>query len=92
MHGLTSTFPWNINQPKDTDVPDASSANSKDLTSDAELHVTDSDSNACYESVNPEMALDERDLEGWEDVESDASETGYGNGGDDSDDCEEMYE
>ena len=39
------------------------------------------------------MTFDERDLEDWEDVESDTLETGCGNGDDESeDDFEEMYE
>ena len=63
------------------------------MTGDLEPHVTDFDSNACYKSVNPEMTLDELDLEGWEDVESDTLEVGCGKGDDNSeDDFGEMYE
>ena len=63
------------------------------MTGDLEPNATSFDSNTCDELVNPEMALDERDLEGWEDMESDTSETGCGNGNDESeDDFEAMYE
>jgi len=38
------------------------------------------------------MTLDELNLEGWEDMESDTSETSCGNGNNESeDDFEEMY-
>ena len=95
MHRLTSTSLWNLQQPKNTDAPDTSSANPEDQTGDAELHVhvSESDINACYESVNPEMTLDEHDPEGWEDMESNASETGCGNGNNNSEnDCGDMYQ
>lgn len=92
-HGLTSTSPWNPDQPRDAGVPDNSSANPEDPAGDVESNATSFDSNTCDESVDPEMTLDERDLEGWEDVESDTSETGCGNGDDESeDDFEQMYE
>ena len=92
-HGLTSTFPWNPDQPRDVDAPNNTSENPEDPTDDLEPNATGFDSNTCDESVNPEMTLDERDLEGWEDVESDTSETGCGNGDDESgDDFEAMYE
>jgi hypothetical protein len=82
-HGLASTSSWTSNQSRDTDAPDNSSTN-PDPTSDFESHVTDFDN---------EMTLDERDLEGWEDVESDTSEAGCGQGDDDlEDDFGEMYE
>ena len=91
-HGLTSASSWVPDQSRDTDAPEISSTNPEDPTDDLEPHVTDFDSNACDESVNPEMTLDERDLEGWEDVESDTSEAGCGKGDDDSeDDFGEMY-
>lgn len=38
------------------------------------------------ESDNPEMGLEDRDLEGWEDVESDTSEDDNGNSDHDSED------
>jgi hypothetical protein len=84
-HGLTSTSFGNLGLSSDTDAPDNSS---KDST---EMCPIDTDSNACYESINPEMTLDERDLEGWEDVESDGScEDGEDN--DSVDDFGDMYE
>ena len=46
----------------------------------------------CDKMVNPEIALDEHDLEGWEGMESDTLETGCGNGNNESEDFEEMYE
>ena len=93
VHRLTSTSPWNSDQPRDTDAPDNLSAHPEDPTGDIESNATSFDNNTCDETVNPEMALDERDLEGWEDVESDTSETGCGNGDNESeDDFEEMYE
>jgi len=89
-HGLTSTSSW---IPDHTDILDNSSTNSEDPTGDLKPHVTDFDSNTCYELVNPEMTLNELDLEGWEDVESDTSETSCGNGDNElEDDFEEMYE
>ena len=92
-HGLTSTFPWNPNQPRDADAPDSSPENPEDSTGDVELNATGFDKNACDESVNLEMTLDECDLEGWEDAESNTSEADCGNGDDESeDDFEEMYE
>jgi hypothetical protein len=92
-HGLTSTPPWNPDQPRDANAPDGSSANPEDPIGDVESNAPGFDDNACDESVNLEMTLDERDVEGWEDVESDTSETGCGNGDDESeDDFEEMYE
>ena len=77
----------------DADVPDNLSANLEDLAGDIESNTTSFDNNTCDEMVNPEMVLNEHDLEGWEDVESDTSETGCGNGDDElEDDFEEMYE
>ena len=92
-HGLTSPPSWIPDQSRDFDTPDNSSTNPEDPTGDLEPHVTDFDSSACYESVNPEMTLDERDLEGWDDVESDNSEAGCDIANDDSqEDFQEMYE
>ena len=93
VHRLTSTSPWNPDQPRDADAPDNSSAHPEDPTGDVESNATSFDNNTCDETVNPEMALDEHDLKDWEDMESDTSETGCGNGDDESeDDFEEMYE
>jgi hypothetical protein len=93
-HRLTSTSSWIPDQSRntDSDASNNSSTNHEDLTGDLEPHVTDFDSNACYKSVNPEMTLDELDLEGWEDVESDTLEVGCGKGNDNSgDDFTEMF-
>ena len=93
VHGLTSTSPWNPNEPRDADAPDNLSTNPEGPISDVEPNAMGSDGNACNGSINLEMTLDECDLEGWEDVESDTLETGCGNGKDESeDDFEEMYE
>ena len=60
---------------------------------DVESNAMGSDGNAHNGLINLEMTLNECDLEGWEDVESDTLETGCGNGKDESeDDFEEMYE
>ena len=76
----------------DADIPDNLSANLEDLAGDVELNTTSFDNNTCDKMVNPEMALNECDLKGWEDMESDTSETGCGNGDDESeDDFEQMY-
>jgi hypothetical protein len=84
-HGLTSASFSNPGLSSDTDAPDNSTQDP------AELCPIDTDSNACHESVNPEMTLDERDLEGWEDVESDDNcEEGGDN--DSDDDFGDMYE
>ena len=92
VHGLTSTSPWNPDQPRDADAPDGPSANHEDPIGVVELNATGFDGNPCDESVNLEMNLDEHDMEGWEDVESDTLETGCGNGDNESeDDFEEMY-
>ena len=93
VHGLTSTTSWKPNQLRDTDAPDNLSTHPEDLTGDIELNATSFDNNTCDEMVNPEMALDEHDLEDWKDIKSNTSETGCGNGNDESeDDFEEMYE
>ena len=92
-HEPTFTSSWVPDQSRGTGALDNSSTNPEDSTRDLEPHVTDFDSNACYESVNPEMTLDELDLEGWEDVESDTLEAVCGKGDDNSeDDFGEMYE
>ena len=93
VHRLTSTFPWNSNQPRDADTPDSSFTHPEGPTGDVESNATSFDNNTCNKTVNPEMALDECDLEGWEDMESNTLETGCGNGEDElEDDFEEMYE
>lgn len=81
--------------PTSTYIPDNSRDvdASNDLFADPELppgeadtHITDVDDNMYRESDNPEMGLEDRDLEGWEDVESDTSENSNGNSDHDSED------
>lgn len=66
---------------------------SNDLLADPELlpghtdtHATDVDDNTYRESDNLEMGLEDRDLEGWEDAESDTLEDGNVNSDHDSED------
>jgi hypothetical protein len=47
--------------------------------------------NTCHEFVDPEMVLEDCDLEGWDDVESDTSEGGS-NDEDSEDDFGDIYE
>jgi hypothetical protein len=50
----------------------------------AQIEIQDGNSEA-YHSDNPELGLEERDFEGWEDVESEDSENGDGARGEDED-------
>ena len=40
------------------------------------VHANDRGSNVGYESDNPELCLEDRDLEGWDDIEMDDVEDG----------------
>jgi hypothetical protein len=89
VHGSTSTSSCILDKSIDT---------SDDLFADPEplggrdMHATDMDSSASYESDNSEMALEDRDLEGWEDVEGDTSDDGNDIDHDSEDDYGGIYE
>ena len=57
-----------------------------------DTHTTDMGDDADHELDNPEMALKDRNLEGWGDVESNTPEDGNDNGDYDLEDDDEMYE
>ena len=79
-------------------IPDSSKLRGSDtfsdeFLSDREMDVTEMGSNMSYKSDSPEMALDDRNYEGWKDVESDNPEDGDNNSNCDSEDnFEEIYE
>ena len=54
-HRLTSTSPWNLNQPMDADIPDNFSANLEDPAGAIESNTTSFDNNTC----------DERSIQRW---------------------------
>ena len=58
-----------------------------------DAHATNTEVSADNEADNPELVLDDRDKEGWEDVESDGSDDGGENSECDSEeDDRDMYE
>lgn len=77
-HGPISNPSHIPDLPRDTDASD----NLSEAPPDGDLHAAD----IADDNDNPEMVLDEHDFEGWDDVESDASEAGNGDSGEDSGD------
>jgi hypothetical protein len=76
-----------------TDSPDVQLEHEPDATLDVneiniQIDLQDGNSDV-YHSDNPELGLEDRELEGWEDVESDGSEGGD-EGGDGEGDEEDM--
>jgi hypothetical protein len=88
VHRATPTSSCILQEDKSIDTSDDLFADLEPLQGGRDTHVTaDIDSgSASYESDNSEMALEDRDLEGWEDVEGDASEDGNDNIDNDSED------
>ena len=76
------------NQPMDIETLNNIPTDPEALPADGNLHV-DAVNNMCHKFTNSEMVLEDHDSEGWDDVESDASE-GSGNYDNDSEDG--MYE
>jgi hypothetical protein len=74
LHAHQPTFNASRIPDKPRDTQDDQFADFEpDEPSGENAHAPDTDSDKCYESDNPELDLDDRDLEGWEDVETDSA-------------------
>jgi hypothetical protein len=76
-HQVTPDSACIYEQSTDTNPSDTSSRDPETLTGPQDLHDAGTAGDAaCHELGDLEMALYDRDFEGWDDVESDASEAG----------------
>lgn len=77
------------NQPIDIETSNNVPTNPEAPPADEELQETN---NTCHEFADSEMVLEDHDSEGWDDVESDASEGGSNHDNDSEDDFGDIYE
>ena len=92
LHAHHSTFDCIPDNSRSINAPDEQFADPEPPPGNVDTHATDMGDDADHESDNPEMALEDRDLEGWGDMESNTPEDGNNNGDYDLEDDEEMYE